>query len=141
MFEMFRETCGLRMFMGHPSLLRNSSKFLGKKSAACLRALSSLAAVLPQVVGEGAQRVVVGPVVDECALAPRGKQPRRRQAFEVMAERRRRNIKLALNLPGGGPLRVPLHDVAHDREAQRVPECPELLRMMFELGGVHVEFL
>jgi hypothetical protein len=57
------------------------------------------------------------------------------EALEVMAERRGRHVDMCLNGPGSGTLRARLHDVSQDREANRVPESPELLGVVVQLSA------
>ena len=92
-----------------------------------------LAAVFPQVVGEPAERVVVGRVVVERALAAGPHHARVDEALEVVAERRGRQVDVRLDVAGGGALRARLHDEAQDRQANRVPERAELLGVMLQL--------
>ena len=60
---------------------------------------------------------------------------RGRQAVEVVAERRSRDVDLRLDLTRRYPLVAPLDDEAQDRQPQRVAEGRELLRVAIELGG------
>ena len=62
------------------------------------------------------------------------------ETLEVMTERRGRHVHMSLNRPSSGAFRARLHDVSQDRQANRVPESPELLGVMIQLAA-HSLFL
>src|SRR6185436_9192207 len=106
MFETFRETWGLRMFMGGSLALVMSDHPGRTRSTAGLA--SALAAVFPEVVGERAKGVVVGAVEDVLPIAPRAEEPGARQAFEVVAQCGPGDVELLLDHPHGRPVCVAL---------------------------------
>ena len=71
----------------------------------------------------------------ERPLAARPHDARVDEALEVMAERRGRHVHVRLDRPGGGSFRPGLHHVAQDRQANRVPERPELLGVAIQLSA------
>src|SRR5579872_4295710 len=93
MFETLRETCGLMMFMCG-SLVR---------SAASLRAFATLAAVLPEKIGDGAKGLVVGRMESELSLAPNADEARIYEPIEVVVQGRPRNVEPLLQLGRGQP--------------------------------------
>ena len=77
----------------------------------------------------------MGGVVVEGSIPTRPHYARIDEALEVMAERRGRHVDMGLNGPGSGTLRARLHDISQDREANRVPESPELLGVLVQLSA------
>jgi hypothetical protein len=57
------------------------------------------------------------------------------ESLEVMAECRRRHVHMGLNGPGRGALRACLHDVAQDRQTDRMAESSELLGVVVQLSA------
>lgn len=117
-------------------LLRKESNNSGKKgadprSAAALAA--AFAAVFPEVVGETAKRVVLGGVVVERALRAGRQEVGVDEALEVMAERRRRHVDMALDVAGGGSLGAGLHDEPKHPQTYRMAERAQLLCVPLQL--------
>src|SRR4029077_2953781 len=101
--------------------------------AAALRAAAPLAAVFPEIIRERLQLVVGRLVVDEGALAAGRDQAGGGEALQVVAERRRGDVQLVLDVARRRAVGAPLHDVAEDRETDGVSQRAELL-------GVTIEF-
>ena len=111
----------------------------GDSAAAAAVGLAALAAVFPQVVGEGAQGGVVGAIVDEPALGALLEHAGRRQPFEVVTQRGPRDLELGLEVADHGALGVALHHQAHDREPHRTAQGSQLPGVALELR-VHRRF-
>src|ERR1700722_14443707 len=120
------------------SFLPQYSKYPGKITSAAAALTSLLAAVLPEVVRQDAQRRVVGGVVMERPLGARGEDPCVEQAFQVMTQRRRREVHMGLDLPGSGALGSRLNHEAEDLQPDRVAEGTELLGVTLYLRGHEV---
>src|ERR1700736_4580456 len=101
-------------------------------SAAAVLGLAALAAVLPEVFGERAQRLDVGAVKDEASVPPRDDEPRARQAVEVMAERRPRDVELRLDVADHGAVLGSLNDRSQNRQADGATERRQLLRVLLQ---------
>ena len=95
-------------------------------------AAAVLAAVFPQVIRQLAKRVVVGGVIVERPLATRSDDARVDQTFQMVAERRGRQVDVGLDRPGGRAFGTRLDDIAQDGQANRVAEGPELLGVAFQ---------
>src|SRR5262252_4898552 len=105
-----------------------------KKSAA--RALTALlAAVLPEIVGQLAKSAVVGRVEMEGAFAARLHDPGVDEPFEVVAERRSRQIDVRLDFTRRGTVGPCLDDEAEDAQAYGVSERTELFGMLLQFRG------
>jgi len=79
------------------------------------RALAAaLAAVLPEVVRQTAKRVVVGGVVVERALLATHEHLRLDESLQVVAQRRRGQVDVALDLARGAAALTALHDESQD---------------------------
>src|SRR5688500_13970718 len=111
MFETLSETCGFRMFM------RGSSSTTGR--------LPALAAVFPEEVRQRAQSGEHGAVIDVRALAARLEEARPREAVDVMAQRRRRNVDPRLDLAGRRAAGTGLHDVTKNGETHGMAQRAE----------------
>ena len=98
-------------WLGH---LANSD--LGRAIAA------ALAAVLPKVVRQTAQGVVVGGVVVKRAFRVADEHLGIQQPFEVVAQRGRREVDVALNLTSRAAALAALHDEAQDRQTNRMTQ-------------------
>src|ERR1041385_530367 len=132
MLETFSDTCGLTMFMRFlPSKKIEQSD--ERKSATTRLPLPTGAAVFPEVVGEPAERAVVGGVIVERALGSRGDDPGVDEPLQVVAQRRSREIDVALDVAGRGAARTGRDDETQDLQPDRVPERAQLLRVPFEL--------
>jgi hypothetical protein len=57
------------------------------------------------------------------------------EAFEVMTERRGRHVDMRLNRACGRAFRPRLHDEPKNRQAHGVPQCTQLLGVMFQFRG------
>jgi hypothetical protein len=139
MVETLSETWGSRTFMD--LLPRNSNHSTKKERGSAARpAATPLAAVLPEVAGEVAQRRIVGGVVVVRPLGAAGEHPSLDEALQVVAEGRGWQADVRLNVARGRAITATLNDEAEDLEADRVAECAELLGVTFERRG-HVLLL
>jgi hypothetical protein len=142
MFETFNDTCGLRMFIGFISFENNrtieytqAGPWERRSAAAAFPLFSALAAIFPDVIGQGSECRVVGGVIMEGALRPSGESPRVDETFQMMTERRGRKIHVGLDVPRGGAVRAGLHDEPKDLQSNGMTKRTELLGVPFELGG------
>ncbi len=71
----------------------------------------------------------------ECALAVRGQEARSDEALQVMAQCRRGQRDVGLDVPCGAASVTCLHHKAQDAQAHGVSQRAELLGVSFELGG------
>src|SRR3569623_1020337 len=135
MLVTFNEMWAFSTFMMAP-LFEKSRNMRPENSAAARLAGASrsavLAAVLPQIVGQQAQRLVVGGVEVEGPLPARLHHARVDQPLQVVTEGRRRHVQMRLDRACGGPFRPRLHDEPKDRQAHGVTERAELFRVMTE---------
>lgn len=69
----------------------------------------------------------------EGPLSARLQDARVNEALQVVAERRGRQSDVSLDGPRRCAFRPRLHSEPKDREAHRVPQCAQLLRVMIQL--------
>src|SRR5882724_3672516 len=103
-------------------------------------AATSLAAILPEVVGQGFEGVVIGAVEHERPLVAAVEQTRDRQPLQVMAQRRSGQVDVVLDLSRWRALRIALDDEPQDGQAGRVPQRAQLLGVLVEFAR-HGPFL
>jgi hypothetical protein len=106
-----------------------------KKPGSAALGGTTLAAVLPEIVGQAAEGLEVGGVVVERAFAPRLEESGIHEALEVVTQCGGGHIHVMLNVPRRRTVRPALHDEAQDREADRMPECGQLLGSLLQFGG------
>ncbi|AUX27272.1 uncharacterized protein SOCEGT47_078560 [Sorangium cellulosum] len=117
-----------RAFTPGGSRRRPARERIGHQKSAA--SIASLAAILPQVRGEGAERIVVGPVVVESPLSPALQDASLDEPFQVMAQRRGRKADVLLDRTCGCPLLASLNHEAQHIQSHRVAQRRELSSMM-----------
>src|SRR5262245_56971050 len=129
MFETLSEMWGLRTFMG--TFLPKYSKYRTKKSTTVLAAL---AAVFPEVRGQGAERVVVGAVVVERPFPPRTEDAGVDEPLQVVAQRRRWQVDVLLDFTSRRAIHAGLDHEAQHGEPHGMTERGELVSVAVEPG-------
>lgn len=93
----------------------------------------AFATILPDIIREALQSFVISRVIVKCAFVVGLEQTRIDKPFQMMAERRRGQVDVGLNVPRTRPVPIPLHHESQDLQTQRVTQRAKLRCVSLEL--------